>query len=670
MVTQGRGLISNIFKYRAFVSYAHADERVAARLHRALEAYRVPQYLQAKHSKKLSPIFRDVTELTAHHSLSDKIKEAVLKSRCLIVLCSPAAKTSKWVNEEIRLFRELHGEDSILCALIEGTPQTSFPPALSEGGREPLAADLKPKSFRLGVSQLAASMLGVGLDELVQRDLKKMRRRVIGVTVSAASALLVMGTLTWTAVDARQEAEQRRTDAEGQIEFMITDLKDELESVGRLDALKAVGERASTYYNSYALTDHDDDALGRRARVYHYLGEIQDKLGNLPEADGYFQGAYEATEKLLTREPNNADRIFEHAQSAFWVGYRQYNRENFDIAKEYFQFYLDMAERLGEVEGETERAQQELAYAYTNMGALELDYGNPNNAVAFLNQSLSLQESIFEKSSKSRSDVISLFTGYRDLSNLEIRLNNFEESVRLIKKANSLLQSDEIDAEFELLKLNNLRSLLHLYYLSGDEKRFSDELQVAKSHIERLNAIESENLDSLFVISLVNIIEYEFLFTSGKTSDLDDLKSRIEADYARLAKADNRQSKAIKFLLHNLSVYHALIKSESPTEPINGLKEALSLQGITSSAQVKEAPYVLPSVLLLQNLEINEAYTKIINQICDDKQFNLNYVNRVFLGTAPANDNCPLAVTLNQQNSISKAAELFAALIREEKNDK
>jgi len=99
-----------------------------------------------------------VTELTAHHSLSDKIRDAVQNSHFLIVLCSPSSQTSHWVNEEIKLFRNLHGEDSILCALIEGTPKTSFPPALTEGGREPLAADMtgQKESFKFGITQMVS----------------------------------------------------------------------------------------------------------------------------------------------------------------------------------------------------------------------------------------------------------------------------------------------------------------------------------------------------------------------------------------------------------------------------------------------------------------------------------------------------------------------------------
>jgi len=227
--------------YAGFLSYAHADEAVATRLHRALETYKIPK----GQTGTLTPIFRDTTELTAHHSLSEKIQGAVTESKVLIVLCSEAAKTSHWVNEEIRLFRKIHGEASILCVLAEGTPETSFPPALLEGGREPLAANLgnSKESFRLGVTQIAAAMLDVGLDTLIQRDIRRKRRRLQAITAGALIFSTIMGVTTFSAINASQQADANRMQAEGLVKFMITDMYEKLDPLARLDILDSIGER-------------------------------------------------------------------------------------------------------------------------------------------------------------------------------------------------------------------------------------------------------------------------------------------------------------------------------------------------------------------------------------------------------------------------------------------
>ena len=348
MMALGEQTISLDYRYQAFISYAHKDEALAAWLHRALETYKLPKNLIIKKGKGLKPIFRDAAELTAHHSLSEKIQEAVQSSRVLIVLCSPAAKQSHWVNEEIRLFRSLHGEGAILCVLAEGTPETSFPPALLEGGREPLAANLSGggESFRLGVTQLAASMLGVGLDELIQRDNKRRRNR-FGILSGASLAFAaVMGGMAWTAIDARDAAEVSRTEAEKMVEFMLTDLKQSLEPLSKLNILDDVGKRVSDYYQAIPLSDMDDDRLARQARARHLLGQVALDERKMEKAKTEIEAAYEATDEILRRNPDDTEAIFAHAQSAYWVGAMYYYENDNHAAMPHWRKYAALGETL------------------------------------------------------------------------------------------------------------------------------------------------------------------------------------------------------------------------------------------------------------------------------------------------------------------------------------
>ena len=73
-------------------------------LQRKLENYKLPvanaKETKDKKSKYIRPIFRDKTDLTAG-PLPEALKEALHQSRYLIVICSPNAVESPWVNEEI-----------------------------------------------------------------------------------------------------------------------------------------------------------------------------------------------------------------------------------------------------------------------------------------------------------------------------------------------------------------------------------------------------------------------------------------------------------------------------------------------------------------------------------------------------------------------------------------
>ena len=338
---------SETHRYAAFISYAHADEAMAARLHKALETYPVPRHLRAQ-GKTTKPVFRDIAELTAAHSLSEKIREAVKGSRVLIVLCSPAAKASHWVNEEIKLFRAIHGDAAILSAIIEGTPETAFPAALTEGGREPLAAALgaDKTGFKLGVTQLAAGMLGTGLDDLVQRGAKR-RQKIMGAGLAASLALSgVMGFATLQAVEARKEAESARGDAEGLVEYMIKDLKFKLEPVGRLDLLEGIGDKAVEYYDKQDIKQLPDDSLTRQAAARQVLAQVALDAGRMEEAQKEIEAAADLTREVLARNPEDTDAIFAHAQSEFWVGHYYRRQGKLVKAEKPWQEYDRLAQVL------------------------------------------------------------------------------------------------------------------------------------------------------------------------------------------------------------------------------------------------------------------------------------------------------------------------------------
>jgi len=172
-------------KYFAFLSYSHADIKVATTLARFLETFKVPVRLGGKEQglpKRMSPVFRDRDDLSGSSDLGTVLRTALAESGALIVLCSPDSAKSKWVNEEIREFRSSTAQPQrIYPVLLSGEPSESFPAALTETGLEPLAIDFRehhdrPRDARL---RLVAALLNVDFDALKRRD--QVRRRNLGV---------------------------------------------------------------------------------------------------------------------------------------------------------------------------------------------------------------------------------------------------------------------------------------------------------------------------------------------------------------------------------------------------------------------------------------------------------------------------------------------------------
>ena len=79
------------FKYRAFISYSHADEKWCRWLHKSLETYKVPKRLVGQQTpfgpvpERFAPVFRDREELATSTSLGDTLTQALEDSACQIV---------------------------------------------------------------------------------------------------------------------------------------------------------------------------------------------------------------------------------------------------------------------------------------------------------------------------------------------------------------------------------------------------------------------------------------------------------------------------------------------------------------------------------------------------------------------------------------------------------
>jgi tetratricopeptide (TPR) repeat protein len=361
--------------FAAFISYSHADEHVAKRLHRRLETYRLPpQVRNATDDRKVGKVFRDRADFAAANSLTDAIREALSASMALIVLCSPDARKSPWVDAEIRLFRDLHPDAPVIAVILRGEPSEAMPAALTEDGREPLAADFRREADgnKLGFLKIVAALKRLPLDSLIQRDAQRNQRRVIVITVIVGAALLAMIAMTVLAVTARREADRQRAQAEGMVEYLVTDLRQELIGVGRIDVQHAVNDRALGYYRQQGdIAALPNDSLERRARVLQAMGQDELSRNNIDRAATLLDAAFDSTEALLAREPDNADRIFAHAQSEYWSGKLLLARGNASGYRAAMQRYLALALRLKKVDPIQLRAQREIGYAENNLCAIE-----------------------------------------------------------------------------------------------------------------------------------------------------------------------------------------------------------------------------------------------------------------------------------------------------------
>ena len=218
------------------------------------------------------------------------------------------------------------------------------------------------------------------------RTAKFVRRHRWGVAAGAGALAAVLAG-AGVALQQAHDAQQRRRDAEGLVEFMLGDLRRQLQPVGRLDVMDAVGARALAYYAAQDPASLDADALGRRAQALHLIGEIAERRGQLDEAARRFQSAAASTAELLARAPADPQRLFDHAQSEYWVGFIARRRGDLAEGEAAMRRYLALAERLEAAAGGADGPSSwrlERPFAQHNLGVLLIDRGQARDAMVLL----------------------------------------------------------------------------------------------------------------------------------------------------------------------------------------------------------------------------------------------------------------------------------------------
>jgi MTH538 TIR-like domain (DUF1863) len=200
--------------YDVYVAYSHAADRTLADLVvRGLQTFAKPW-----HRRRTFRVFRDATALAASPSLWSALEQALLSSRYLVVLLSPQAAASQWIDREVAAFLRQNDTDRILLVLTGGelvwdTDARRFDPHRSTAlpsqlhgvfDEEPMWLDLRwaatetnltlrDPRLQDSVASLVAVVAGVRKDELLGEDVRQFRRtqRLARLIAGVLSALLM-----------------------------------------------------------------------------------------------------------------------------------------------------------------------------------------------------------------------------------------------------------------------------------------------------------------------------------------------------------------------------------------------------------------------------------------------------------------------------------------------
>ena len=306
-------------KSDAFISYSHAmDGKLAPALKKALQRIAKPVF-----GRRALNVFLDETSLSATPHLWSAIEKELNQSEYLILLASPVAAGSKWVQKEVDFWLKHKSSETILIGLTEGEiswdetindfdwNKTNAIPGNLRGAfqMEPLYIDfrgakknedlsLSNPEFKKNAARIAASIHGKSLDDLIGEDIR-LQKRVVRLRNIAIAALVSLSVST---LAFGLSAEKRKKEAVNRLDaFRLLDAAQDIKGHNPNLALRTM-ELAGEYDSNELITQSLSDLYltGEFSKIFAGKGHTDDikAVAFSPDGNQVLTGSRDKTARL------------------------------------------------------------------------------------------------------------------------------------------------------------------------------------------------------------------------------------------------------------------------------------------------------------------------------------------------------------------------------------
>ena len=221
------------------------------------------------------------------------------------------------------------------------------------------------------------------------------RKRLLAVVASVSTVfLLVVTVLALQALQAKKEAKKGRAQAEGLIDFMLFDLHESLEIIGRLDLLDQVARGSREYFKSVPEHDGSVESIFKRGSSLVNIGDVLLPAGDTGAASASYAAAEALFEDALAENPGAVKLREGLVRARLALGDVRYDRGQWDAASDAFRSSLLLSEEALEQQPEDERWRYGVAASRYRISQLERRLGDTSAALESCRRALSLTEEL------------------------------------------------------------------------------------------------------------------------------------------------------------------------------------------------------------------------------------------------------------------------------------
>jgi tetratricopeptide (TPR) repeat protein len=584
--------------YDAFISYSHVkDKALAGALQSAMQRLGKPWY-----RRRALRLFRDDTSLTATPHLWPSIEQALGQSRFLILMASPEAAASRWVNQELAWWLEHKSADTVLIALTGGelywdhstgdfgaSEVIPLPPALlGKFAHEPLWIDLRPyheasrprdARFTDLAAGIAAALHGRPKEDLLSQEVRQQRRalRLAGSAVAMLLVLLGLAAWQWRVAETqKRDAQAQRDRAERTLALathtangLVVNLAEKFRDIGVPAAITIdILARAQQLQDQLTIAgETSPELLLGQAVALLATAETQVTTGDISGALGSAKHARDIFYALLAVAPDSADFQQGLANSDETIGNVLMAQGDFATALVEYQRELGIVKPVAEKDPGNVRWQRFIAVINSKIGNALLDQGDLPGALAAYGDDLTITKALAAREPNNGLWQSDLAVSYDDIGNalvkqgdLSAALSNFRQSfgIRLRLKAadpdntelqralgldddsigDALLAQDDQSGALEVYR-NGL--LIHKYLTSKDPGNtiWQRDLFLSYSRIGRASFQQGDLVGALEAFE-----QAEKIALQVKSANPAATTSASDLEWVRTALAKTRQKLA------------------------------------------------------------------------------------------------------------------------------
>ncbi|MCH4292769.1 winged helix-turn-helix domain-containing protein [Shewanella sp. 3B26] len=370
------------------------------------------------------------------------------------------------------------------------------------------------------------------------RDIRRgwIKRGTVALLTLLTFVSVVMGIKS---MQAERQATERRLAAEDLLGFMVGQFADRLRSIGRMDLLDGVSNKALDYFSAPD-AGLSEAALFRHGQTLEAMGEVAYSREKPDEARAALLAARDKLLPLRGRDVPQLELYKTLGANAFWLGQLEYDKSDWEAAKPWLTAYLEHSEAMLALAPDSRDAMLELSYAENSLGSLAMKLQDYATAQQRFESSLILKQKLLADTPDDGQLIADLADTESWLASAALATGDIKTALALHQHIEAVLGSS--NEAYVLDRLSHSQAnLVLLYQVLGDIDGAQQAL--GRALAKRLDTLASdpENLSWRYDLLNLKLHGLELGLYATSKSAMESFYQSLQLDAAALSEGKQQQ---------------------------------------------------------------------------------------------------------------------------------